>query len=628
MGDERALGGALSGHPREPLTSVQTTWSAKAGLARLETTADARSARSGGATATPSKSDERVARRQRTISDAARAYFRKHGATSSRGSILSRSLSTLARSSVRSRAWRSCGWPHGKIAAVQHSQTLIRLLRASSRLVASNPRESGIRVLLVVAAVVVGGVGLLSWLSVIAAVGAAVALDLQHPFSLRNFFFAYVLLLFGVGGQYFAPDDLTLSVDLLLFLAFFAFAYAIARLLLPRHANVIDRTGKSVTLPSVLLICVSLGWAALLAAQIGIYGMKGFYAGEGLADRITKYGRPDFLTGLQSIIEQGLSIVTVASVVMYVQSRVNSGKRPNYFLLSLPLVVAPVLLLRRYDFAVGLLLILAIQPIAARLCGVRYSILASAPLIAGSLGLAFAVSVMVGSLRESALASPPNAVASPTAAPAASPTGSSTEEPVAHVSPDGLEPSSLLKDLQTLMTEQRLLGPVYSEMSPITGYRDIREHPNDFTYKLGTTILPPLVARIVPRSWFPAKPVSSGAYYNETRTPEAFAAGYALPVTVFGDALLNFGYLGALAAAAVLGVIAGRLDRVFDATTSRGLPMFLIVFYGFYSLLRTDLANSVSVIVLTTLTFVVLRRLLDVWLNREPQLNAEIQPTA
>src|SRR5439155_3321308 len=126
----------------------------------------------------------------------------------------------------------------------------------------------------------------------------------------------------------------------------------------------------------------------------------------------------------------------------------------------------------------------------------------------------------------------------------------------------------------------RSLGQLYSEMSPIRAYRDIREHPNEFDYQFGRTIVPPLASKLIPRSWLPDKPTSSSAYYNQIRTPEAFAAGYAVPLTIFGDALINFGYACALAVAVLLGIVASRIEYGLLVSSTRWLPAFMVIFYG------------------------------------------------
>jgi hypothetical protein len=459
-------------------------------------------------------------------------------------------------------------------------------------LVPSLPRAA-IRIAALLGVVAFAGTGMLDLVAALAAAAVIAAFDLQNVLSTRNYFLAYVVILFGIGGRRFASGDVTMSIDLLVYVALFLAAYWGSKRLpatwrlrggFPRPSSI------SLRFPTVLLMVLVAGWAALLAGQLGAYGLVGFYGGASLADRISSYGHADFIRGLITAAEQGLSILTVAGAAAYFEARVSTGARPNYLLLGAPLVAAPVLLLRRYDFAVGVLFLLIVQPVAARLTGTRYSVLASIPVIGASLALAFAVSIFVGSIRESALAAPPAPI------PVASP--GETETSSTPASDPGAMP---------LITEERTTMLVSSELSPITAYRDIREHPNDFPYQFGKTILPPIVAKVVPRSWLPDKPAGSNAYYNVERTPQAFAAGYALPITVFGDLLLNFGYVGALLGALALGVLARKLDDTLAAGAVESTPLFLIVYYNFYSLLRNDLANSLPVILLTTAAFLVLR---------------------
>jgi hypothetical protein len=88
------------------------------------------------------------------------------------------------------------------------------------------------------------------------------------------------------------------------------------------------------------------------------------------------------------------------------------------------------------------------------------------------------------------------------------------------------------------------------------------------------------------------------------RGPE-FDAGYALPPTFFGDAFLSFGFGGALAACFVLGLVAVRLDLAFKNGVLKSVPLFLIAFANFYSLLRDPLSESLAGILLTLLVWFV-----------------------
>jgi hypothetical protein len=435
----------------------------------------------------------------------------------------------------------------------------------------------------------------------VAAFAAVLAADPRNLLSLKNFFLCYVLLIFGVGGHHFAPDDRVISFDLLVYVLLFLAAYAGGNTFSRRRSvaarSTSPRNGRAA---SLLVVASIVGWTVLLATQLYAYGVAGFYSGQGLADRIARYGHADLMAGLLAVFEQGLSILTIACAVVYVEARTSAGKRPSYLLLSLPLIVAPLLLLRRADFAIGLLLLLVVQPIACRLTGARYSVLGSIPLVLGSAAFALAFSVTVGSLRESALVAPPTPapVESPNSGVSASPSPGTGE--LARPKPVELP----------VFTEQRTFNILVSELSPVLGYRDVREHPADFTYQLGRTIVLPLAAKLAPRNWFPDKPISSSAYYNLIRSPAAFAAGYTLPVTSFGDALINFGYAGALTFSLLLGLIAAKLDRTMVGA-SADIATLLIVYYYFYSLLRNDLANSLAMIFLAGAAYLVLRATIE-----------------
>jgi hypothetical protein len=458
----------------------------------------------------------------------------------------------------------------------------------------------GLGALLVVAS---GFLGFLGPLSTVAGLIAVAVINLKHVFCLKNYFLAYVMLLFGVGGQHFATGNVTLSLDLISYVLIFLLGYELAARASDNsrwqpEPQVAEGSAADRDVAQRLLIAVLGGWTVLLAGQLLVYGVGDFYGGTSLADRIARYGRPDFVNGLLTAAEQGLSMVTVAVAVYYIHRCVMRQSTPNFVLLSLVFMVVPIALLRRADNAIGTLFLVATQPAASRLVGARYSLIRTVPFVIASLLLSFGSSIVIGSLRETSRPLPPPTPPAVTASAAPS-----IEGPVVVVVPSSPQP------LPPLLTPERTDRLIYSELSPIIAYRDIRENPADFGYSFGATILPPLALKIIPRSWLPDKPISSSAFYMNRRDPSALASGYVLPVTIFGDALLNFGYAGCLAVAMIIGLVAGRLDRVLTHRMARDFPIFLIIFYYFYVILRNDLANSLASVMLTVLVYIGLCRL-------------------
>jgi hypothetical protein len=156
---------------------------------------------------------------------------------------------------------------------------------------------------------------------------------------------------------------------------------------------------------------------------------------------------------------------------------------------------------------------------------------------------------------------------------------------------------------------------VLGELSPITAYEAIRADVANTGYLVGETIFPPLVTKPFPRSWFPDKPINSSAYQMERNDPRAYAAGFIVASTVFGDVYLNFGLAGTSLFVFLLGIATAKLDFAFRKERSGAAPAFLVAFYYAYVILRSDTANSVPLIVAVSAMYLILNAALK-WTDR------------
>jgi hypothetical protein len=98
-----------------------------------------------------------------------------------------------------------------------------------------------------------------------------------------------------------------------------------------------------------------------------------------------------------------------------------------------------------------------------------------------------------------------------------------------------------------------------SEISPIQAYSEIKANRARLKRQHGRTIVLPIVFKVIPRGLFPNKPINTGAYFMSVVRPAEFAAGFALPPTLFGDAYVNFGMGGAVLACLLVGPVAAAL---------------------------------------------------------------------
>lgn len=428
-----------------------------------------------------------------------------------------------------------------------------------------------------------GGEGLL------AAIGVGIvilAFDRRSTFTLRNFFLVYTVALFVLGVPLFKLSH-RLYGDMVLFLALFLAGYLFGSLRRaaphgtagPRVEPGRPSMSRILALEEVMLVLAVLNMV-LLAYQISRYGIGGFYSGQGLIDQLTTYGKPSVSGGVVQVITFTLRYCAIAVSILYVQSCLEAGVKVRYRYPLLLLVLVPVAQLARSDalHGAGLLLV-------ANAADRRISSRGAADALPGpdrashrqprravALWIAMVIAVpaglVIGALRQSQLAP--------------------------HESQSAFE---------------RSLPILESELSPIEAYSDIKGNMPVLGRKHGSTIVLPLVFKVVPRGVFPGKPLNSGAYYMSVIRPAEYQAGFALPPTFFGDTFLNFGPMGSIVGCLLVGMASARLDVAYREPRLARLPWFLIVFVSYYSLLRSPLSETLASMLLTSLAFLALRAL-------------------
>jgi oligosaccharide repeat unit polymerase len=453
--------------------------------------------------------------------------------------------------------------------------------RRPSGPVAPDPAAFGAIALRTMAAVGVGALMLADHVSslslVMLIVLSILAVDARNPFSLRNFLLVYSVFVFGVGGGVLHLTARPIYRDIAAYVAAFLAGYALASMPAALRRDRVDRSrfpeGRGplsllgLEYALVALIAINL---MFLAFQFLKYGVVGYYQGQGLLDQALTYGKASAAGGLEQIVRFALSDGGIAIVVLYVRASFESSTPIRYRYPAALFVALPILSLSRFNAVVGSLTLLAIYACDRRL-NARVESPARAPrkvnrgaVIVLGLVLAVASAAFVASLRggfankSGAVGSAPDAVAMFT-----------------------------------------------SELSPVQAYGDIKANIGILGHPHGRTIILPLLLKVVPRAWYPDKPLNSGSYYMSTVRPGEWAAGYALPPTFFGDAYLSFGFGGALLASMLLGLVAARLDLAYKRAIRSRLPWFLLIFANFFALLRDPLSESLAGIALTLLVWAV-----------------------
>jgi hypothetical protein len=429
-------------------------------------------------------------------------------------------------------------------------------------------------------------------------VAGVAVLDIRNPLSLKNFTVSYLLLVFGVGVGVLHLTGSFVLRDIAAYFSVFLIGYLVSSGRVPvKHSaqskNSVKRPSRAsrkgplqtASIERALFLIITLNLLFLLT-QLATYGVVGYYQGQGLLNQALSFGKASTSSGVQQIVRFGLQDSGIALVILYVKACFDVGKKVKYKYPLLILVALPIFSLSRFDAVVG-----AVTAIAIFACDVRLrprqeksnlsnlrknlnklqrdlALKGAGPkrtrglLVAGGVVLAVTTALFIAGLRSGF-----------TAPGTAQPRHSSTV---------------------SLLT---------SELSTAQAYGDIKANINVLGHPEGKTILLPLVFKVVPRSWYPNKPLNSGAYYMSIVRPAEYAAGYALPPTYFGDALLSFGFGGALALSLLLGALASRIDVAYKRVNRRWIPLFLLIFANYYAVLRDPISESLAGIILMALVW-------------------------
>lgn len=328
-----------------------------------------------------------------------------------------------------------------------------------------------------------------------------------------------------------------------------------------------------------LLLVLLVAQLVVLAFNVGRYGIGGFYAGAALVDQLNSYGKASVGGGLFQVVSFFLRYVTLAVAVLYVQMCLSAGLEVRYRYLALLFILLPILSLARSDAVHGAGILLVINALERRV-HTRHP----PPGTEEALGarprprraLAFVVAAVIAVFAALVIG--------------------------------GIRQGRLVPDDPSAPLLERSAPLLQSEFSPLLAYGEIKDNEAILGHTYGSTVVLPLVLKVVPRGIFPGKPVNSAAYYMGHLRPDEFAAGYALPPTLFGDMFIGFGFLGPLAACLLLGAVVARLDVAYTRARLARVPWFLIVYANFYALLRSPLSESLAGILLTSIAWLMLRR--------------------
>ncbi|MDQ6614702.1 MAG: oligosaccharide repeat unit polymerase [Actinomycetota bacterium] len=424
---------------------------------------------------------------------------------------------------------------------------------------------------------------------------AVVATDIRHPLSLKNVLLVYVIMVFGVGGAVLHLTTQPIYRDVVAYTVAFLGGYTLASMSTARRHHHPERqpAGKGplnlFALEHALVVLLGLN-LLFVGYQFAKYGVAGYYQGQGLLNQALTYGQASSTGGLEQIVRFALTDGGIALAILYVKACFDSSTHIRYRYPALLFIGLPVLSLSRSTAVNGALIVLAIYACDRRLSARRTSAagplpdaVMSAPTAAAARDAPVRVSRMAMILLGLVLA-------------------------VATAAFVGSIRSGFVNKSGTVGSKPGFVTMLSSELSPVQAYGDITANIDVLGHTHGRTIVFALLLKVVPRAWYPNKPLNSGAYYMSIVRPAEWAAGYALPPTYWGDLYISFGYAGAVLGSIVLGVAAARIDRAYRDAILHRVPWFLLIFANFYAVLRDSLSESLAGILLTLLVWAVANR--------------------
>ena len=446
--------------------------------------------------------------------------------------------------------------------------------------------ESGTILLKVAVLAVLVGLWMIDSMEFRTLAGASMVLtfiDVKYPLILKNIFLVYVFCLFILAGSYYFPDADDLLVDMLAYVSAFLIGYhvfgfnGVRRYRIPPSEQISSREKtRQIRILERMIKAFLLVPLALLAVQLGTYGFSNYYAGVALADAIEVYANNGMAINTFTIVNRSVDLFETALYVYYVFRCLQLGSRPSLRLLALLVVGVPLVSLHRGEVVCGCVF-LAVVALFGR---TRSNPKLMKWLLAATAGACVAIcaGVVIGQLRVDRLSG----------------------EAVSQFS-----------------TEEKLSNIVYGELSCVVMYVNIKRNIDNIGYQYGRTIALPLLFKPIPRNWIPDKPVNTSTFYMQLFEYKSYVAGYSLASGIFSDVYLNFGWYGCLAASALLGCATGRLDRIFVSGYLPGLPMYLLVHYNFYSLLRNNTGDVIGLMLITIAAYLVLKHVFDDTVKRQ-----------
>ena len=344
--------------------------------------------------------------------------------------------------------------------------------------------------------------------------------------TLATVYVIYSFLILNIAYSIFVPNLATEGSALFLIVAFgYLLGRCTAGVEIPLHINLplVYRSQREAAESGIYFIYAGIT-ARMFSHLILLsqYGVRGFYSGGYMADKIGGYSSGNGGSGPISILSQFGAMLYVGGIAAS-EPIFKQHRRLVFF----ALVGVPVIVMQRGEVLAGAMCLIYFY---RHLLKLRHlAIIASAVIF---------VALLFGGLRSQKMAGPASVEAG---------------------------------------------GPFGSFLGELSAAHAVHEtvltiQTDGMSY--GATLFGPIVTAVIPRTLFAAKPELTAAVMQEKYDPGSAAAGFYLAVTLFGDWIYNFGYAGLAFISLLMGRVITKVDK--SPRTSFGV----VLSYYFYSLLR------------------------------------------
>jgi oligosaccharide repeat unit polymerase len=388
-------------------------------------------------------------------------------------------------------------------------------------------------------------------------------IDFKNLLSTRNIFLLYTGLAFSWASSVYFPEIINIPLEGIIYMVLFILGYSFRKTKKTVSANYFGQQvhlNKEIRFLKTMVVGACILQLGNLVVSILKSGFSNYYSGQALVDKIADfgsgYGLEDVNSGFNIIYLTFSELLKVVVVIMYVQRSLKIRLNLQYQFVSIPLIILPLLSLQRVNIIFGSLFLLFTVLYDYKVKGLVI------PRKVAATGSFFVILVItagfsIGVLRENRL-------------------------------------NIDRVDYEDGTVSEQLFGLVRGELSTVRFYEDVKQNINFLGFQHGNTVFLPVILRFVPRAWFPGKPENSAGYVMQMLYPAAFAAGFSLAPSIFGDLYLNFGYTGII----IIVVLLGYCCRYFDCKFFEGdLEYFIptsLFFYNFYSFVRNNVSASVG----------------------------------